>query len=185
MGGLLLLLGWVVVGLGVVVLFRRLPQLGLATRGHAAALIVGGLMVVGVGARIPGSAAQNPNTGDTSQATAQTTTAAATLTPTAQPTATPTPTPTPTATTPPPTQKPVVVAATAKPTAPPPPPPPTSAVAASSMRCRPVSVATSRAFRPSGNPLRDTRKNALTVCIATRAGDPAPAPTTRANCELC
>jgi len=124
MGGLLSLLGWVALGLGVVVLFRRLPQLGLTTRGHAVALIVGGLLVVGVGSRIPGSAAQNPNAGDSSQATAQAPTTAPAPTPTAKPTSTPTPTPTPTAATPPPTQKPVVVVATAKPAAPPPPPPP-------------------------------------------------------------
>src|SRR2546425_4057569 len=117
MGGLLSLLGWVILGLGVVVLFRRLPQFGLTTRSHALALIVGGLLVVGVGARIPGSAGQNPSTGDTSQATAQTPTAAPTSTPKAMPTPTPTPTPIPTVATPPPTQKPVVAAPTVRPTA--------------------------------------------------------------------
>jgi hypothetical protein len=132
MGGLLSLLGWIVLGLGVVVLFRRLPQFGLTARGHALALIVGGLLVLGVGARIPGSASQGPSNGDTRQAIAQTPTTPPTQTQMPKMTVTPvpTPSPTPTVATPPPTQKPVVVLATAAPTArataPPPPPPPPS-----------------------------------------------------------
>jgi hypothetical protein len=114
MGGLLSLVGWVVIGLGVVVLFRRLPQFGLTTRGHALALIAVGLFVAGFGARIPDSAGQGgPSNGDTSQAIALTPTAAPTPTPTPTPTATPAPTPTPT---PAPTLKHLVVVATPKPT---------------------------------------------------------------------
>src|SRR6202166_4924120 len=90
MGGLLSFIGFVVVALGVVVLFRRLPQWHLTTRGHALALIVGGLLVIGVGARIPGGSDQ------TAASTAgQTSTPSATTTPSPKPTPTPTSTPTP------------------------------------------------------------------------------------------
>jgi hypothetical protein len=90
MGGLLSLLGLVVLVLGIIGLFKRLPQFQLTSRGRGALFIIGGVLLMSVGAAASGSPS------DQQAASNPTPTATASVTPRGTTTPTPTATPRPT-----------------------------------------------------------------------------------------